>query len=113
MTVPIRDCVSKDGLVAKRGERKDLLEGRGALSVAQVAALTRVRKEDIATLTESNSLGGWILDEDGAAWGFFEDEVPTRDDLLRLGARSLRDSDPDPVDELPQGEGTVSWEMRW
>jgi hypothetical protein len=105
--------VSHDGLVAKRGERKHLLEGRGVLTVAQVAALTRVRKEDIAALAESNSLDGCILNEDRTAWAFFEDEAPTRHELLRLGAQSLSESDPDPVDELPQGEDTVSWEMRW
>lgn len=99
--------------MARRTDRKHLLEGRGVLSVAQVASLTRVREDDIAALADSNSLTDWVLNEDRTAWGFFEDEVPTREDLLGLGARSLSESDPDPVDELPPDEGTVAWEMRW
>ena len=53
----LRRALRNDGLMTKRGDRKHLLEGRGVLSVAQVAALTRVRKADIAALAESNSLG--------------------------------------------------------
>lgn len=112
--VPVaRRILGHDGPVARRTDRKHRLEGRGVLSVAQVASLTRVREDDIAELADGGSLTGWVLNEDRTAWGFFEDEVPTREDLLRLGARSLSESDPDPVDELPPEEGAVSWEMRW
>jgi hypothetical protein len=93
-------------------ERKPLLEGRGGRSLAQVASLTRIRMDDIAALAESNSLSGAILNGDRTAWGFFEDQLPSREILLELGARPLGESEPDPVDDS-QPAGSATWEIRW
>jgi hypothetical protein len=92
---------------------KPLVEGRGVLRLWQVADLTGIREHDVAALVESGAIVGGLVDKDGRAFGIFEDEVPSRDLLLTLGAHAVDDSDATPAQHEP-GEGEApSWEIRW
>src|SRR5215207_313638 len=71
---------------------KPLVEGRGVLRLWQVADLTGIREHDVAALVESGAIVDGLVDKDGRAFGIFEDEVPSRDLLLTLGAHAIDDS---------------------
>jgi hypothetical protein len=102
------------GWVTKNPRRKPLMEGRGVLRVQDVAQRLGVRAEDLAALIERGQLsGGLTLEEDGPAWGIFEDDVPSREQVLELGARPIDESTPDPYVEPDPPAPSASWQFRW
>jgi hypothetical protein len=99
--------------MTKGRPRKLLLEGRGALQLWHVAELIAVRQDDLAALVESGALAGGLLSENGRAWAFFENELPTRDEVLQLGARPLDAGESNPCED-ERGVGKQrSWSMEW